>query len=113
MRRYSLPLISALAIIISTGAPPARAAASPPVRYELRFEKPNTHLVDVTIHDDGLNGRSVEFAIHDWAPRSYYTMNYSAEVQGFHATNNSGKELAWRKTDSQTWLVELAGARSV
>jgi predicted metalloprotease with PDZ domain len=123
MRRY-LALSILAGATVSIGAfgaqaqnPPLQHRRTPPARtalqYELRFEKPNTHLVDVTIHDDGLNGRSVQFAIPDWAPGSYYIMNYSAEVQGFHAAAASGKELAWRKTDSQTWLVQLAGAKSV
>jgi predicted metalloprotease with PDZ domain len=97
---------------VRQSAPP-RSAAPASLRYELRFEKPNTHLVDVTIHDEGLNGRSVEFAIPDWAPGSYYIMNYSAEVQGFHAADSSGHALTWRKTDSQTWRVELTGAKSI
>lgn len=113
MRRYLLPLVSALAFVVSTGALPARAATGPQLRYELRFEKANTHLVDVTIHDDGLDGRSVQFAIPDWAPGSYYIMNYSAEIQGFHATGADGHALTWHKTDSQTWLVQLAGAKSL
>lgn len=58
-----LPLAVALLLM----ALPCRAGSGP-LQYELRFEKPNTHLVDVSIHADGLNGRSVEFAIPDWAP---------------------------------------------
>lgn len=68
----------------------APLAAATPLEYELSFEKPNTHLVDVSIRGDGFNGRAVEFAIPNWAPGSYYIMNYSAEVQGFHATAPDG-----------------------
>lgn len=81
------------------------------LRYELRFERPNTHLMDVTIHAGDLKGPAAEFAMPDWAPGSYYIEDYSANVQRFRATAAGGKELAWRKTDSQTWRVELAGAK--
>jgi predicted metalloprotease with PDZ domain len=89
------------------------ASAAGPRRYELKFERPNTHLMDVTIHADGLNGKSVEFAMPDWAPGSYYIMNYSAEIQGFQAADADNKPLPWRKTDGQTWQIDLGGASAV
>ena len=87
--------------------------AADPLHYELRFERPSTHLMDVTIHAAELEGPSVEFAMPDWAPGSYYLENYSANVQAFRAVGSDGKELSWRKTDSQTWRVELGGANAV
>jgi predicted metalloprotease with PDZ domain len=87
--------------------------AADPLHYELRFERPSTHLMDVTIHAADLEGPSVEFAMPDWAPGSYYLENYSANVQAFRAVGSDGKELSWRKTDSQTWRVELGGANAV
>jgi predicted metalloprotease with PDZ domain len=91
----------------------AVASAPSPLKYELSFERPNTHLLNVTIHTSDLKGATVDFAMPDWAPGSYYLENYSANVQRFRATSADGKELAWRKTDSQTWRVELAGAHEV
>jgi predicted metalloprotease with PDZ domain len=91
----------------------AAASATESLRYELRFEKPNTHLMDVTIHASDLKGSTVEFAMPDWAPGSYNIENYAANVQRFRATGTGDKALVWRKTDSQTWRIELAGATSV
>ena len=88
------------------------AAAAEPLQYELRFERPNTHLMDITIHASGLEGPAVEFAMPDWAPGSYFVMNYASEVQGFHALGPDGKPLAWRKTDAQTWQIDLGSAKS-
>jgi predicted metalloprotease with PDZ domain len=87
--------------------------AADPLHYELRFERPSTHLMDVTIHAGDLKGPSVEFAMPDWAPGSYYLENYAANVQEFRAVGSDGKELKWRKTDSETWHIELAGASAV
>ncbi len=89
------------------------ARAGDPLHYELRFERPSTHLMDVTIRAGNLKGPSIEFAMPDWAPGSYYLENYSANVQGFRALGSDGRELPWRKTDSQTWRVELGGANAV
>ena len=88
-------------------------AGPAPLRYQLRFERPNTHLMDVTLHADALKGATADFAMPDWAPGAYGIENYAANVQRFHAHSADGRELAWRKTDSQTWRIELAGASAV
>jgi predicted metalloprotease with PDZ domain len=100
-----------LAILTVSNCSVVRAAD--PLHYELRFERPSTHLMDVTIHAADLEGPNVEFAMPDWAPGSYYLENYSANVQAFRAVGSDGKELSWRKTDSQTWRVELGGTNAV
>jgi predicted metalloprotease with PDZ domain len=106
--RY-LPVLAAVYFLTFSAA----ALAVNPVAYELKFERPNSHLLDVTMHVDALSGATVDFAIPDWAPGSYYIENYSANVQRFRAHSTSGQELTWRKTDSQTWRIDLAGAKSI
>ncbi len=104
-------LVAAIGVV---GLPvTAASSAADPISYELKFERPSTHLLDVTIQADSLSGGSVEFAIPDWAPGSYYIENYAANVQRFRAHTSEGRELSWRKTDSQTWRIELAGAKAV
>ena len=107
--------LAVMALSVQLAAAAARAAkpSAAPLKYELAFEHPNTHLLDVTIHASDLKGATVEFAIPDWAPGSYYIENYSANVQRFRATSADGKALSWRKTDSQTWQIDLAGAAAV
>jgi predicted metalloprotease with PDZ domain len=107
--------LAMMALSVQLAAAAARAAkpSAAPLKYELAFEHPNTHLLDVTIHASDLKGATVEFAIPDWAPGSYYIENYSANVQRFRATSADGKALSWRKTDSQTWQIDLAGATAV
>ncbi len=91
----------------------AVAAAPAPLHYQLKFERPNTHLVDVTVSADALGGVAAIFAMPDWAPGSYSIQNYAVNVQRFRAHSAEGRELTWRKTDSQTWRVELSGATAV
>jgi predicted metalloprotease with PDZ domain len=106
--RYLLLLAAVCLLTFS-----AVASGANPVSYELKFERPNSHLLDLTLHADALSGASVDFAIPDWAPGSYYIENYSANVQRFRAHAPSGQELTWRKADSQTWRIDLSGAKSV
>jgi predicted metalloprotease with PDZ domain len=106
--RY-LPVLAAVYFLIFSAA----AFGANPVAYELKFERPNSHLLDVTMHVDALSGSTADVEIPDWAPGSYYIENYAANVQRFRAQSASGQELTWRKTDSQTWRIDLAGAKSV
>jgi len=106
--RYLLLLAAGCLLTFS-----AAASGASPVSYELKFERPNSHLLDVTIHADALSGATVDFAIPDWAPGSYYLENYAANVQRFRAHSAAGEELTWHKTDSQTWRIDLSGAKSV
>jgi predicted metalloprotease with PDZ domain len=87
--------------------------AAEPIHYELGFERPNTHLLDITIRADGLDGKEVAFAIPYWAPGVYIVEQFAVNVQGFHATDAAGRPLPWRKSDSQTWQIDLHGQTAV
>ena len=93
--------------------PHGSSAAAEPIEYTLRFDAPNTHMLDVTIHAGALSGPYAEFAIPDWAPGAYSITNYARNLQDFDAHAADGHALAWRKTDKQTWRVELAGGSAV
>jgi predicted metalloprotease with PDZ domain len=113
--RFALFFEIAVFFFSSAFLPSVFSAVPPvsPLKYELAFEHPNTHLMDVTVQASDLKGATVEFAMPDWAPGSYNIENYAANIQRFRAVRADGKPLAWRKTDSQTWQVDLAGATSV
>src|SRR5580704_2084262 len=96
-----------LAIALGVGA---RGHA---LNYELSFNKPNTHLMKITIHAGDLDGKSVAFAMPKWAPGYYEIKNFAAYGQAFDATDVDGHPLAWTKTDSQTWQIDLNGSTQV
>jgi predicted metalloprotease with PDZ domain len=105
--------LSIAAMLASFALMAASAGAAEPVEYELRFGKPSSHLLEITLHANGLKGAAAEFAMPAWAPGSYGINDYAKNVQNFRATDAAGKTLAWRKTDKQTWRVELGGATAV
>lgn len=47
-----------------------RAGAAEPVEYELRFGKPSSHLLEISLRAGGLKGPSAEFAMPAWARKS-------------------------------------------
>jgi predicted metalloprotease with PDZ domain len=115
MTLSSLLFVFAILFVSAVFSRPVSAAAplASALKYELTFERPNTHLMDVTLHAPDLKGATVEFAMPDWAPGSYNIENYAANIQRFRAASGESKELTWRKLDSQTWQVDLAGATAV
>ena len=44
-----------------------------------------------------------------WTPGSYLVREYARHVQDFPARDASGGELAWTKTNKNTWQVETKG----
>ena len=105
-----LAILAAFAILTTGGNV---RAADETLRYELKFEAPNTHMMDITIHASGLDGKNAEFAIPAWAPGSYQIENYWMLVQGFRALAPDGQPLAWHKTDQQTWEIDLNRANFI
>ena len=86
------------------------AIAAEPVKYELSFEHSNTHMLKVTVTAAGLDGKEAKFAMPDWLPGGYGIANFAQDVQEVSATDGAGHPLTWRKTDSQTWQIDLHGA---
>ncbi len=105
--RYVARIVRGVTLIPFTAA---ICSAATPLRYELGFERWNTHLLDVTIHTSGLVGSVVLFSMAVWSPGSYVVRNFAAEVQDFRATDSAGRALSWHKTDAQSWEIDLNGA---
>lgn len=99
------------ALVFCTLALPAPSHAQE-VSYDLSFGAPNSHLIDVTIRAGGLAG-SVDFSIPAWAPGWYVINDYAKFVQDFTAKSPSGAPLPWRKTDKQTWRIDLGSSNAV
>ena len=109
--RFALLLIL-LTFVVLSNATSARAAGET-LRYDLKFEAPNTHLMDIAIRASGLDGKSAELATPAWSPGTYQIANYWMLVQGFRALGPDGQPLAFHKTDQQTWRIDLNRATSV
>lgn len=115
--RFLKPSLLALTVfspVCASGFGAAQANAPTPstVQYELRFEKPNMHLLDVTIKVTGLNSPAVDFSLPAWSPGAYRIVDYAKNVQEFSAASVNGQPLTWRKIDKQTWRVTLAGTQA-
>jgi len=92
------------------GAASSGTASPLELRYRLRLLRPNTHLVEIEIAVSKVAAPALEFVIPAWAPGRYAIYDFAKNVQEFAAADVSGRPLAWRKTDKQTWRVETRGA---
>ncbi|MCL6566899.1 MAG: PDZ domain-containing protein [Acidobacteriia bacterium] len=109
--RRTSRIILWIGVLLAGALSPAQTPRTP-LRYELRFAAPNTHLLEVTVHADGLHGSTAEFAMPAWTPGSYRINDYAKMVQEFSAADPQGRPLPWRKTDKQTWRIELNGTNA-
>ena len=93
LRNSKSAILAILLTFVALSTTSRARAADETLRYELKFEAPNTHLMDITIHASGLDGKSAEFAIPAWAPGTYQIANYWMLVQGFRVLGPDGQPL--------------------
>ena len=86
------------------------ANAPEPIRYTLRFPKPQTHYLEVTAQIPA-GKPQIELYMAVWTPGSYMVREYSRNVEAFTAADENGRALAVTKTRKNRWLVEAGGAR--
>jgi predicted metalloprotease with PDZ domain len=104
----------------SAQSPPAQRAAPPPapaitnIRYELTFDSTTAgrRTVRVGMHFDVGGAGPVLLSVPAWTPGAYEISNYARKVSAFEA-KSAGHQLAWDKTDYDTWRVRPAAAGTV
>jgi len=102
----------------SKPSPPAAVdavpAASPDISYTVSMSKPWTHLLEVEMRLkwDQMPTQA-ELKMPVWTPGSYLVREYARHVQDFAVKDASGKDLAWRKTNKNTWQIDTVGAKDI
>lgn len=86
--------------------------ASKDVHYVLRFENPQTHLIDVETKITGLTGEYHDFYMPVWTPGSYLVREFSRNVMTFSAYKKN-KPLLVKKQNKNTWRVYLNGNSAI
>ena len=83
-----------------------------PIRYRVRFPKPQTHYLEVTAEIPA-GKPQVELYMAVWTPGSYMVREYSRNVEAFTARDENGAQLAVKKTRKNRWTVEAGGAKTL
>ncbi len=99
--QFKLSLL--LLVFLSLGNTAAALAAE--LRYTLSMPAPHTHYFEVEAELSGAKKNYVDFTLPVWAPGSYLVREFAKNVQGFKATDKSGRALRAEKIDKNTWRV--------
>lgn len=88
--------------------------APPDIAYTISMSRPATHLIEVEMRVawDKMPDK-LEVKIPVWTPGSYLIREYARHVQDFAVKNASGADVAWEKTNKNTWAVETKGAKQI
>ena len=90
------------------------ADTTPEIAYAISMSKPWTHLLEVEMRVKWAQmPERTELKLPVWTPGSYLVREYARQVQDFGAKGAKGTDLAWRKTNKNTWQVDTNGAKEI
>lgn len=75
------------------------------LRYTLSMPEPHTHYFEVEVELSGARQNYIDYKMPVWAPGSYLVREFAKNVEGFSATDKSGKALRHEKISKNTWRV--------
>lgn len=94
--------------------PVAVRIVPPTISYTIAMSKPATHLLEVEMRLAWQTmPEKAELKMPVWTPGSYLIREYARHVESFAAKDASGADLAWRKTDKNTWQIDTGGVKEI
>ncbi len=92
---------------------PARPAVSA-IQYEIAFDSATAarRQAAITMRFQAAVAGPVQLSLPAWTPGAYGISNFARKVSGFGASS-AGRDLAWDKTDYDTWRVRVAAPGAV
>jgi len=91
-------------VLLLEGNPPRNSHEK--IEYTVSMENPNNHYYHISLTYSGLKENSVELKLPAWTPGYYMIMDYAKYVIEFKATDDSGKDLKWKKTSKNRWKID-------
>src|SRR5256885_14495870 len=83
------------------------------VAYSLEIPQPEARRAEISLECDTRAEASLDVRLPVWTPGSYLVREHQRHVDGFSASDDSGRQLPVEKVDKQTWRVRCEGARRV
>lgn len=83
----------------------ALSALAADLRYTLAMPAPHTHYFEVEVELTGAKKNYIDYKMPVWAPGSYLVREFAKNVEGFSASDKSGKAIRHEKIDKNTWRV--------
>ena len=99
---------------ITEAQPNVGKAAPSNINYTVGMSKPYTHLLEVEMRVAApVSNKRIELKMPVWTPGSYLIREYARHVQDFDAQDITGKTLAWRKVNKNTWQIDKGTANEI
>ena len=76
------------------------------IQYSVDWKAANSHYLHIKMTVQADSRTSTVFRIPAWRPGRYIIQNYSRNIIDFSASDGSGKSLAFRKLDKDSWQVD-------
>ena len=83
------------------------------ISYTLGVSQPQARRAEVSLEVDTKGETSLDVRLPVWTPGSYLVREHQRHVDGFAASDDSGRELPFEKIDKQTWRIRADGSRRV
>ncbi len=83
------------------------------IRYTLSFTEPRQHLAQVQMNIPIAGQDSIILALPAWAPGRYVIYNFSKNIFGVQASDESGQVLTVNISDKQSWKIYCPGSDTV
>lgn len=90
----------------------AVAQSAPRLDYTMSIADAARHLFHIKIAVSNVSGPTLDLRLPAWTPGWYTIRPYAANVMKLHAHDGSGKRLALRAIDKQTYRIETGGLKS-
>ncbi len=112
MRKSSILSAAVVAVAsVAAAQAPMQSAPVTGVAYRVTYNKETaaSRLIPTEMSFDVAGPAPVVLSLPSWTPGEYEIYNFARNISSF-AASQAGKDIAWEKTDPDTWRVHPAGA---
>ena len=81
--------------------------------YTVKMDNPEWHFFHVQLTCKGIKKEFIDFKMPAWTPGYYQKMDFAKNLERLKATDETGKELKWEKTNDNTWRVSSNNSNTV
>ena len=81
------------------------------IKYKISYKFPHRHFIDFELSTQTNNQKKVLFQLPAWRPGRYELANFAQNIQKWHAFDENGKVLNFRKKTKDLWEVDTDNAK--
>jgi predicted metalloprotease with PDZ domain len=81
--------------------------------YTVKMDNPEWHFFHIQLTCKGIKKEFIDFKMPAWTPGYYQKMDFAKNLERLKATDETGKELKWEKTNDNTWRVSSNNSNTV